>query len=50
MLREVAGKLAQAGFGDNFREQLERKDWDDNKEMFDKICLSAEHNCFNFDR
>ena len=44
LARDVVGKLAQAGLGDNFCEQVERKDWDDNKEEFDKICLSAEHN------
>jgi hypothetical protein len=45
----MVGKLAQAGFGDNFCKQLERRDWDDNREVFDKICLSAEHNWFSFD-
>jgi hypothetical protein len=44
LTRNMVGKLAQAGFGDNFCEQVERKDWDDNKDVFDKIYLSAKHN------
>jgi len=36
LTREVVGKLAQGGIGDNFAhscEQVERKDWDDNKKV-----------------
>ena len=39
LIREVVEKLLQTGFGDRFLaetlcEQVERKDWGDDKEMF----------------
>jgi len=40
---EVLVKLDEAGFGDNFCltlvREVARKDWDDNRDVFDKICL-----------